>query len=197
MTYEPAESSTGLFGGNSNWRGPIWFPVNFLLVESLQKFHHYLGDDFTVECPTGSGRMLTLWQVADEMSQAPDRHLPRRRRRPPAGVRRRDAVPVRSALARPGAVPRVLPRRHRRRRRRQPPDGLDGAGREAAAAAGGPGARDAAGVGGSGARVIDSRARWILPSTPRWPAKRRYSPGSAPGPKTPTKRWSVPTPRDC
>ncbi len=68
VSYEPAESSTGLFGGNSNWRGPIWFPVNFLLVESLQKFHHYLGDDFTVECPTGSGRMLTLWQVAEEIA---------------------------------------------------------------------------------------------------------------------------------
>jgi Glycosyl hydrolase family 63 C-terminal domain len=69
VTYEPGESSSGLFGGNSNWRGPVWFPVNFLLVESLQKFHHYLGDDFTVECPTGSGRMLTLWQVADELSR--------------------------------------------------------------------------------------------------------------------------------
>ena len=69
VDYEPAESSTGLFGGNSNWRGPVWFPVNFLLVESLQKFHHYLGDDFKVECPTGSGRMLTLWEVAGEISQ--------------------------------------------------------------------------------------------------------------------------------
>jgi hypothetical protein len=69
VAYEPGESSSGLFGGNSNWRGPIWFPVNFLLVESLQKFHHYLGDGFTVECPTGSGRMLTLWQVADEISR--------------------------------------------------------------------------------------------------------------------------------
>jgi hypothetical protein len=66
--YEPAESSTGLFGGNSNWRGPIWFPVNYLLIESLQKFHYYLGDDYTVECPTGSGRMLTLWEVATELS---------------------------------------------------------------------------------------------------------------------------------
>jgi hypothetical protein len=69
VTYEPGESSTGLFGGNSNWRGPIWFPMNFLLVESLQKYHHYLGDSFTVECPTGSGRMLTLWQVAEEISR--------------------------------------------------------------------------------------------------------------------------------
>jgi hypothetical protein len=69
VDYEPAESSTGLFGGNSNWRGPIWFPVNFLLVESLQKFHYYLGDSFKVECPTGSGQMMTLWQVAGEISQ--------------------------------------------------------------------------------------------------------------------------------
>src|SRR5712692_8795408 len=52
VAYEPAESTTGLFGGNSNWRGPIWFPVNYLLVESLQKFHHYYGEDFKVECPT-------------------------------------------------------------------------------------------------------------------------------------------------
>jgi hypothetical protein len=69
VDYEPAESSSGLFGGNSNWRGPVWFPVNFLLIESLQKFHHYLGDDFKVECPTGSGQMLTLWEVASELSQ--------------------------------------------------------------------------------------------------------------------------------
>ncbi|HSD47575.1 MAG TPA: hypothetical protein VLB87_13195 [Pyrinomonadaceae bacterium] len=69
VDYEPAESSNGLFGGNSNWRGPIWFPVNYLLVESLQKFHHYLGEDFKVECPTGSGRMLTLWEVAGEISK--------------------------------------------------------------------------------------------------------------------------------
>ncbi len=69
VDYEPAESSTGLFGGNSNWRGPIWFPVNYLIVESLQKFHHYLGDDFKVECPTGSGQMLTLWEVAAELSR--------------------------------------------------------------------------------------------------------------------------------
>ena len=69
VDYEPAESSTGLFGGNSNWRGPIWFPVNFLLIESLQKFHFYLGDRYKVECPTGSGRMMDLWEVAGEISQ--------------------------------------------------------------------------------------------------------------------------------
>ncbi len=69
VDYEPAESTSGLFGGNSNWRGPIWFPVNFLLIESLQKFHHYLGNDFKVECPTGSGQMMNLWEVATELSQ--------------------------------------------------------------------------------------------------------------------------------
>jgi hypothetical protein len=69
VDYEPAESSNGLFGGNSNWRGPIWFPVNFLIIESLQKFHHYLGEDFKVECPTGSGKMMTLWEVAEELSR--------------------------------------------------------------------------------------------------------------------------------
>ncbi|HEY5676923.1 MAG TPA: glucosidase, partial [Myxococcales bacterium] len=69
VRYEPAESSSGLFGGNSNWRGPVWFPLNYLLIESLQKFHHYLGDGFTVEFPTGSGRRLTLAQVAAELSR--------------------------------------------------------------------------------------------------------------------------------
>jgi hypothetical protein len=87
VDYEPAESTTGLFGGNSNWRGPIWFPVNFLLIESLQKFHHYLGDEFTVECPTGSGRMLTLWEVAAELSRRLSRILLREPdgRRPACG----------------------------------------------------------------------------------------------------------------
>ena len=69
VTYEPAESSTGLFGGNSNWRGPIWFPVNYLLIESLQKFDYYLGDNYKVECPTGSGQRLSLWEVATEISR--------------------------------------------------------------------------------------------------------------------------------
>ena len=67
--YEPAESTSGLFGGNSNWRGPVWFPLNYLLIESLQKFHHYLGDAYKVECPTGSGKLMTLWEVAAEISR--------------------------------------------------------------------------------------------------------------------------------
>ncbi len=69
VDYEPAESRSGLFGGNSNWRGPIWFPVNFLLIESLQKFHWFLGDALTVPCPTGSATRMNLWEVAAELSR--------------------------------------------------------------------------------------------------------------------------------
>jgi len=69
VSYEPGESSTGLFGGNSNWRGPIWMPVNALLVQSLRKMYGYYGNDFTIECPTGSGRWLNLWEVATEISR--------------------------------------------------------------------------------------------------------------------------------
>jgi hypothetical protein len=69
VDYEPAESSTGLFGGNSNWRGPVWFPINFLLLEALQKFHHFFGDDLQVELPTGSGKKATLWEAAEEISR--------------------------------------------------------------------------------------------------------------------------------
>jgi hypothetical protein len=68
VEYTPGESVSGLFGGNSNWRGPIWMPVNFLIIESLQKFHHYYGDDFKIECPTGSGKYLTIDEVATELS---------------------------------------------------------------------------------------------------------------------------------
>ena len=67
--YLPAESDTGMFGGNSNWRGPIWFPANYLIIEALQQFHHYYSEDFRVECPTGSGRMLSLAEIADELSR--------------------------------------------------------------------------------------------------------------------------------
>jgi hypothetical protein len=69
VDYEPSESRSRLFGGNSNWRGPIWFPVNFLIIESLQKFHFYYGDDFKIECPTGSGRYMTIDQVAGEITR--------------------------------------------------------------------------------------------------------------------------------
>jgi hypothetical protein len=68
VSYQPGESESGLFGGNSNWRGPIWMPVNYLLVESLRRFHRYYGDDFKVECPTGSGVFLTIGEIADELA---------------------------------------------------------------------------------------------------------------------------------
>jgi hypothetical protein len=67
VDYEPAESTSGMFGGNSNWRGPIWFPVNYLWVEALERYHHFYGDHLRVECPTGSGRMMNLKQVAGEI----------------------------------------------------------------------------------------------------------------------------------
>jgi len=69
VDYEPGESSTGLFGGNSNWRGPIWMPVNMMLVQSLRKMYAYYGDDFKVECPTGSGNWVTLWEAANEITR--------------------------------------------------------------------------------------------------------------------------------
>jgi hypothetical protein len=69
VEYQPGESRSGVFGGNSNWRGPVWMPVNYLIIESLQKFHHYYGDDFKIECPTGSGNFVTIAAVADELAR--------------------------------------------------------------------------------------------------------------------------------
>ncbi len=69
LDYEPGESTTPMFGGNSNWRGPIWFPLNYLMIESIQKYHFFLGDEFKVECPAGSGREMTLWEVSQEISR--------------------------------------------------------------------------------------------------------------------------------
>ena len=67
--YEPGESTSGLFGGNSNWRGPVWFPLNYLLIVALERYHHFYGDELRVECPTGSGRLMTLFEVAQELSR--------------------------------------------------------------------------------------------------------------------------------
>jgi hypothetical protein len=69
ISYEPAESQSGIFGGNSNWRGPIWFPANFLIIESLQRFHHYYGNDFKVEYPTGSGKFLSLEEISFKLTE--------------------------------------------------------------------------------------------------------------------------------
>ncbi len=68
LDYEPGESTSDLFGGNSNWRGPVWFPINYLLVEVLRVYHRYLGGSFQVECPTGSGNTMSLASVADELA---------------------------------------------------------------------------------------------------------------------------------
>jgi hypothetical protein len=85
VDYEPAESRSGFFGGNSNWRGPIWFPVNYLIIESLQKFHHYFGNDLKVEFPTGSSNLLNLGEVAAELSKRLSRiFLPDENRARPA-----------------------------------------------------------------------------------------------------------------
>jgi hypothetical protein len=67
--YVPGESDTSLFGGNSNWRGPVWFPLNYLLVEALERYHHFYGEDVRVECPTGSGNLKTLGEVAQELTR--------------------------------------------------------------------------------------------------------------------------------
>ena len=131
VAYEPAESTTGLFGGNSNWRGPVWFPMNFLLIEALQRFDHFYRGEFKVEFPTGSGRQMALWDVAAELSRRLTRIFLRDPDGPPAGPRRGAAVPDRPALARPAPLLRVLPRRHRGGHRGEPPDRLDRSGGEA------------------------------------------------------------------
>jgi len=69
VEYLPGESNSGLFGGNSNWRGPVWIPVNYLLIEALERYHHFYGDTLRVECPTGSGQYMNLGEVAREISR--------------------------------------------------------------------------------------------------------------------------------
>src|SRR5262249_310435 len=69
VDYQPAESNTALFGGNSNWRGPVWLPLNYLIIEALQKFDYYYGEQFKVEFPPGSGKEMTLWEVSVELSR--------------------------------------------------------------------------------------------------------------------------------
>jgi len=78
IDYEPGESTSNLFGGNSNWRGPVWFPMNFLLMESMQRVHFYYGDDFKVEYPTGSGKKVNLWDAAADLARRLSRIFLRR-----------------------------------------------------------------------------------------------------------------------
>ena len=125
VNYWPGESQSDLFGGNSNWRGPVWFPVNFLVIDALQKFHNYYGDDFKIECPTGSGNHMTLLEVARRANTPAEPYLPARRPGAACGFRRRQEATDRSALPRLSALLRVLPRRHGPRRRRFAPNGLD------------------------------------------------------------------------
>ena len=129
VDYQPAESNSGMFGGNSNWRGPVWMPVNVLILRALLQYYSYYGDAFKIECPTGSGRQMTLYEVARHLAGRLAGSLPARPARAPSRLRRRREVPVRSALARPPPLLRVLPRRQRRRHRRQPSDRLDRNGR--------------------------------------------------------------------
>jgi hypothetical protein len=69
VAYDPGESTSGMFGGNSNWRGPVWFPVNYLLIEALERYHHFYGDTLKVACPTGSGQIMNLKEVAREIGR--------------------------------------------------------------------------------------------------------------------------------
>ena len=126
IDYEPAESTTGLFGGNSNWRGPIWMPVNLLVIEALRRYARFFGDELKVEYPTGSGKELTLEEIADDLADAADVALPRRRGRAASLLRLGRAAPDRSRMEGQPALQRVLPRRQRRRARCEPPDRLDG-----------------------------------------------------------------------
>ena len=125
LDYEPAESTTAHFGGNSNWRGPVWFPVNYLILEALDRYHGYLGDGFRVEHPVGTGREIPLDAGRRRARVASGRVVPPRRQRPPAGASVTLNPSPGPSLARPVAVLRILRRRHRTRARRDSSDRLD------------------------------------------------------------------------
>ena len=99
VDYLPAESNTGMFGGNSNWRGPMWMPINLLLIRALQQFYMYYGDNFKVECPTGSGNMMNLFEVSKELGRRIISIFTRNEQGDAPGLRRHGEIPDRSALA--------------------------------------------------------------------------------------------------
>ncbi len=110
IDYEPAESTTAMFGGNSNWRGPLWFPLNYLVLEALERYHRFFGEEFKIEYPTGSGQKLTLGRDRPGPAPAPDLDLPGRRRRPAALLRRGRPAAARPGLEGQPGLQRVLPR---------------------------------------------------------------------------------------
>jgi hypothetical protein len=125
VAYLPAESDTGMFGGNSNWRGPIWMPVNGLIIRALLQYYGYYGDDFKVECPTGSGHMMNLYQVAEEISRRLSNMFLKDKdgQRPVYGGAQKFRDDP--ALVRSGPVLRILSWRQRRGPGRQPSNRLD------------------------------------------------------------------------
>ena len=96
VDYLPAESNTGMFGGNSNWRGPVWMPVNALLIRALQQFYLYYGDNFKIECPTGSGNLMNLFEVSKEISNRLTRYLPVTNKAGDLFVARKSSRPIRT-----------------------------------------------------------------------------------------------------
>ena len=130
VNYLPAESDTGMFGGNSNWRGPIWMPVNALLIRALLQFYLYYGDNFKIECPTGSGKLMNLFEVAREIANRLERIFLRDKSGRQASVRRYGEVPDGSPVEGLHFILRVLPRRQWRGPGSQPPDRMDRRDRE-------------------------------------------------------------------
>ena len=124
-TTSPPSPPRAMFGGNSNWRGPVWFPLNYLVISALERYHRFFGDEFTVEYPTGSGSQLHPGQGRRRPAGPAHLHLHPRSRRPAAVLRRDRAAAVRSGLAGQPGLRRVLPRRQRRGPRRLAPDRLD------------------------------------------------------------------------
>ncbi len=125
VRYVPGESDTAMFGGNSNWRGPVWYPINYLICESLRTYDSFYGESFQVECPTGSGKYCTLGQVADEIENRLVSIFTPSQKWATSLLWGRNSIRRASQLAGPDSVPRILPRRQWPRARCEPPNRLD------------------------------------------------------------------------